>query len=627
MANPNSIRNLKKKAAKLLKANKLIEARNIYVPLCKSTPNNLESWNTLANIHRSLNDFNNAEFCCKHILSIQPDNHQALHTLAVARHMAQDLHTAISLYHKALNTEEPQNETYYLLANAYRETGNLANARLFYEKLIDRDPYHFEALNNLAALYTQLGIIGKSMQLLKTANKLKPDFPFVMNNLGKVYQLSGQQTKASDTFKNLLEGGKFAPHMVSNYLLSLNYSPDFDQETIYNEHVKWSKELGKNNVSEADDNRHNSNNVINNRILIGILSPDFKDHPVARFILPFLTNFSRHNFSVHCYSDSTTVDHVSVQIKKLANQWTTCHQLTDSELVSTIRNDKIDILIDLAGHTANSRMQVFTEKPASIQYAYIGYPNTTGIEAIDYRLVDDKTDPTGSADKYHTEKLIRLPNCFLCYYPDTQILPKSRDNSSNEIMFGSFNNLAKLTPDVIAAWSGILNHVTNSKLTLKCSATSDPDVQAYLLKQFDKHHINNNRIIFLNSLPNKEDHYNCYNTIDIALDTFPYNGTTTTFDALWMGVPVVTMIGQRHASRVGYSILSNLSLDSLIAKSLEEYQQIAVDLANNKKNRVELQSTLRKRMESSCLLDHKRHTQQLENIFKTCYYDTVKADD
>ena len=622
MGHNNSIRNLKKKAAKLLKANKLIEARNIYIPLCKSTPNNLESWNTLANIHRLLNDITNSELCCNHILSIQPDNHYALHTLAVAKHITLDLHTAINLYHKALDTEQPQSETYYLLANAYREIGNLAKARLFYEKLIEREPNHFEALNNLAALYTQLGLIGKSLNLLKLADNLKPNSPFVMNNLGKTYQLSGQQTKAIDTFRNLLKSGSFESHMVSNYLLSLNYSPNHNQDSIYKEHIKWSKELGKTKVSKTNKPPLNTNCIANNPISIGIISPDFIDHPVARFVLPFLTNFNRHNFSVHCYSDSITEDHVSEQIKELVNQWTTCHQLTNHELAATIRKDKIDILIDLAGHTANNRMGVFTEKPAAIQCSYIGYPNTTGIEAIGYRLVDEKTDPTAIADKFHTEKLIRLPDCFLSYYPDTQLMPKARKNTNNEIMFGSFNNLSKLTPDTIAVWSEILNHTNNSKLTLKCSATSDIDVQNYLLKQFSNHGIGSNRIVFLNSQPKKEDHYNCYNTIDIALDTFPYNGTTTTFDALWMGVPIVTMIGQGHASRVGYSILSNLALDNLIAHSTEEYQNIAVNLANNKDELTELHTTLRKRMKNSTLLDHKLHTEQLETIFKSIYNKT-----
>ncbi len=277
------------------------------------------------------------------------------------------------------------------------------------------------------------------------------------------------------------------------------------------------------------------------------------------------------------------------------------------------------MLVDLTGHTGGARMQVFAHRAAPVQVTWIGYPNTTGLREMDYRMVDLITDPLG-ADTFHTEKLIRLPHGFLCYSlpPDTTDLPLSMPPSTanGQITFGSFNNLAKISPQAVALWASIMCAVPTSRLILKTFSAADIKVWDHLIDRLVEAGVDSGRVVPLMTTRSQRDHFSLYHMMDIALDTFPYNGTTTTVEALYMGVPVITLAGDRHASRVGASLLNRVGLPELVAKTPEEYVQIAVDLASDSDRLFFLRSTMRKRFEQSPLRDEEHFTYTVEQTFR-----------
>ncbi len=301
-----------------------------------------------------------------------------------------------------------------------------------------------------------------------------------------------------------------------------------------------------------------------------------------------------------------------------ADHWQNIHGMTDALVFQCIQKDGIDILVDLAGHSGNNRLKLFARKPAPIQVSYLGYPNTTGLTAMDYRFTDNVADPPGLTDAYYTEKLIRLPEGFLCYRPSVGCPdiapPPCLENGY--ITFGSFNNWAKINSKTIALWSDLLSRVPDSRLILKSSLASDRDAQQQLLSLFVQNGIEASRIEILSRLPVFGEHLKQYQRVDIALDTFPYNGTTTTCEALWMGVPVITLAGNTHASRVGASILSRLGLNEWIVSSVDDYLNISEALANDTDNLKCLRRTLREKFQNSSLMNEKRFLANLETAYR-----------
>lgn len=637
MPQKNSIRNLKKKAQKLVNKNKLIEARDIYIPLCKSVPEDLDSWLNLAMVFRTLNDLGNTQKCCNHVLSRNSSHTLALHLYASVLHINGNRSAAINLYLKVLQAKDTPNETYYLIANAYRESGHIHNAQVYYEKLLELEPAHFEALNNLSAIYTKNGMISQSLALLERANKIQPGHQFVRNNLARAYLIRGDARKSSSITRSILDTGVYEPYIVSNYLLSLNYF-SLDAAFIFEEHKFWADKISEKISGGISEKIHNESNnaletfkfrydkIAEKPIKLGILSADLIDHPVARFILSFFKRHDRGQFSIYCYSDALAEDTVSAELKAQAAHWSAVSQLSNIELARKINGDGINILVDLAGHSGNSRMSVFSLKTAPVQVSYLGYPNTTGLTQMDYRISDSIADPVGASEHLHTEKLLRLPECFLAFTPAFPDVPVSHNENvtTNTLMFGSFNNLAKTTPEIIALWSKILQGVAGSKLTLKSISTSDAEIKAHYLDLFQQCGIGAERIVLLDTVVDKQAHYQCYNEIDIALDTFPYNGTTTTFEALWMGVPVVSLAGDTHVSRVSQSILSRLSLQRLVASNQEDYIKVAIKLANDIGFLKKLHTSLREQMLNSSLFDYSAHTVAIERALSGVWDEHIE---
>lgn len=361
------------------------------------------------------------------------------------------------------------------------------------------------------------------------------------------------------------------------------------------------------------------------RITVGYLSPDFREHSVASFIEPVLRHHDRQRFRIICYQCGPEQDGTTQRLCSMVEQWRNITDLDDAAAYDVIIRDGVTILVDLAGHTAWNRLPLLALRPAPLQMTWIGYPHSTGLTQIDYRITDAVADPPGTAESLHTEHLARLPGCFLCYSPPGDApqpagyLPMQENNA---LTFGCFNNLAKITPALLDCWRKLLEQIPQSRLLLKGEAFDDPAARSALLKQFA---LPENRVLTCGWTPDRTSHLSLYNQVDIALDTWPYNGTTTTCEALWMGVPVITLAGAHHASRVGASLLASAGLEFCVCHSAEEYIQRAIQLAGNLPLLRTLRTDLRAMLSASPLLDGIGFTRRLELLYQQALTDSMKT--
>jgi predicted O-linked N-acetylglucosamine transferase (SPINDLY family) len=351
---------------------------------------------------------------------------------------------------------------------------------------------------------------------------------------------------------------------------------------------------------------------------IGYVSADFRDHPVGRFLLPLLQRHDSRKFEVFCYSNGPHVDAITKSLQRHAHRWRSIIGQNDDEAAEQIRADRIDLLVDLSGHTSGNRLLVFARKPAPVQVNYLGYPGTTGLTAMDYRLTDRFADPPGLTEPLHVEKLQHLPRTNWCFAPPQDSPPLEPPPAIRRgcVTFGSFNNFGKMTGAMFAVWAEILRQVPGSRLLLKAPALRAQGTRQRILGNFAAQGIEANRLDLHDWQPDYASHLALYGEMDIALDTFPYNGTTTTCDALWMGVPVVTLAGQSHVSRVGLSLLSNVRLPETIATTAEEYIRLAVQLAHDPDRLKILRAQLRERLTTSPLMDADGFTRDVEAAYR-----------
>jgi predicted O-linked N-acetylglucosamine transferase (SPINDLY family) len=356
------------------------------------------------------------------------------------------------------------------------------------------------------------------------------------------------------------------------------------------------------------------------RSRIGFLSSDFRTHSVAYFLISWLKNYNRNVFEFYAYSNVEVEDDTTAVLKSLFTCWRDIRRLSDKDAAHVIADDVIHILIDLNGHTGGNRLPVFAYKPAPVQISYCGYPNTTGLKSMDFRLTDSIADPAG-AEEFYTEKLLRIPGCFLCYEPPADAPLPYLQTDKHPITFGSFNTLSKLNEPLIKIWSEILTAVPGSVLLLKRKQLADATTAQYILKLFAHNNISSDRILCKSHEEQSRNHLQQYGAVDICLDTFPYNGTTTTCEALWMGVPVVTLSQNTHMSRVSGSILASIGMDELVTHSKEEYLHKAISLAQNPFRISEMRYSLRDKMKHSELCDGKKFAEKMEVLFLQIFKD------
>lgn len=549
-------------------------------------------------------------------LRLFPDSYEAYFNRGMALQSLGRPDEAVISYGRALSIMPDAAEAHYNLGLIYVEKGRMNAAEACFKRAVQSRSDYAEAINNLANVQKELGKLTQALENYSIALGLKPDFAYAYNGMAGVLQETGEVEKAIEYYAKALAIKEDYAIAHSNMLLALNYIDSKTPEEVFKEHLKFTEShaepLSKNILP------HRCKPIGGRKLRIGYISPDFRCHSVGFFIEPVLMDHNKEGFDIYCYSDVAVADNVTRRIKSYAASWVDIYGISDDEVAERIRNDSIDILVDLAGHTGYNRILVLARKPAPVQISWIGYPNTTGLKTVDYRIVDEYTDPRGMTDMYYTEELIRLTNSFLCYLPDAQSLNISSLPALDKghITFGSFNKISKITPKAIELWASILKRINNSKLLLKAKGLDEKNMQAKIAAMFAGHGIDGSRLVFMTRTPDATSHMEVYNKVDIALDTFPYNGTTTTCEALWMGVPVIAMKGQTHVARVGVSILSNIKLYHLIAANAEEYINIAVSLASDLNALAEMRRSIRGMMKESPLFDYKTFVNEIEDIYK-----------
>lgn len=504
---------------------------------------------------------------------------------------------------------------------------------------------HPFALMNMAMCHRELGDPEKALEVCRMIPVDKRDWTH-FNNLAHIYQQMGKFHLARHYFKKSVAANPDAwepksnligistrlglsdevcKKQGSNYLFGLNYS-DESREYVFKKHREWGEQV----VAACTQYTHERPSEPRRQIRIGYVSGEFHQHSTMYYFLPLLEHRNRFRFHATCFAGQTKRDALTSKIEALCDDWVDILAMTPDEAAKEVYERKIDILVDLSGHTGNNKLLIFARKPAPVQVSYIGYPNTTGLPTMDYRLTDWYADPPGS-DRYYTEKLVRLDGCFLCYKPEpvTPIVTETPALKNGYVTFGCFNNHAKINDRCIEVWSRILRGVPSSRIILKEFVYNDPVVRHRMWRRFARHGIERERIDLIPLVPDFMDHMKLYGEVDIALDAFPYNGTTTTCEAMWMGVPVVTMIGDRHAGRVGWSLLNSV-MDfqeglNWIATTRDGYTELSIQAANDIEALNDLRMSLRPKMHGSNLMHAWKHARKIEKAYERMWGDYVEG--
>ena len=447
----------------------------------------------------------------------------------------------------------------------------------------------------------------------------------VANLAGTMLLQQGRTEEALATMRRVRELAPGSATLQMSRVMSLNYDPDLSRAELLDEHRAFAETFANSVplIAGGTDRDRSPER----RLRIGYMSPDFRTHSVAYFALPLFEAFDRERFDVVAYAHVPKPDEVTARFRELATAWRDVAGIDDRQLARAIDQDRIDILVDLAGLTRNSRLLACAGRPAPIRMTYLGYPNTTGLAAVDYRITDHLAE-ADDADDFYTETLIRLPRCFLAFAPPGHApeITSPPFLHNGYVTFGSFNNLAKVNRQVVGLWSRVLHAVPNSHLLLKASGTGDGTAQAHIRDAFSDSGIDPARVDFAPFAPTAAEHLGRYAEVDVALDTFPYNGTTTTCEALWMGVPVITLAGERHASRVGASLLQAVGFPAGIAGCADDYVATARLMAEQRQMLVALRGNLRAEMAGSPLCDARDHARALEEAYRAVWQIWCEGD-
>jgi len=615
---PVFIRSRLKKAKSLVAAGKMAEAMELLTRLCQKVPGNADAWFMLGTLYANLKQYPQAADCLRRAVELRPHHTLSYFNLGTALRSMGRVDEAVDAFIEAHRLEPGRLEILRALAGSQMNLGCFNDAIASYQQCLARSPADAELYGSLAACHFLVmeleGAVTNYQQALVLAKKGR-----YLDGLAAAFCQQGRFEEAVAAHREALRLSPGNTRYHSNFLLSLQYLPDITPDTLLMEHRSWAS-MHESDKTPSAGFRNQPDPE--RRLKIGYVSPDFRTHSVAYFFEGLLRSHDNKVVETFCYALTPHKDETTERLQQQASVWRDVSTLDDAALVKQARADGIDILVDLAGHTARNRLTVFAARAAPVQMTYLGYPSTTGLSRMDYRLTDEHADPPGE-EAFHSERLVRLPGCFLCYQPPLRSpsVANAPMVHNGYITFGSFNNLAKINANVVALWSEILQAVPGSRLLIKNPSLTDGVTAERYRAMFDTHGISSDRIELLGLVPDPQAHLDTYRRIDIALDTFPYNGTTTTCEALYMGVPVITLAGQAHAGRVGLSLLGNLGLDELIARSPDDYVSCAASLATNQERICDLRNTLRERLLTSAICDDDSFARKVEQAFRQFWHD------
>jgi len=635
-------------------AGELDAARELYLQVLEQRPLHAKALHMLSGIHAAHGNLEMALKLEREAIALQPAN--AVFHLSLGRLLrTQSLHEqAVDAYRRALQLGPSQHEWRLELDATLIQAGRIDEAVLGYARVKPPDARAYfdlgEALHGAAhykeaekaflqsaAMAPEFGGIHACLAMAlrgqgrpvdaeapaRRATEVAPDMPQGWFVLGSVLAMQGRHLEAVEHYRRAISLLPEYDDAWDCMLLCMHYSEAFSPRQLFAAHASW----GTRFPEVAPLPVRPSHRAVGHRLRVAYLSGDFFQHPVAQFLEPALRAHDRSRFEILCYHVGACEDAWTMRLKSYPEHWRRLRAVSDDDLEKVLLDDRIDVLVELSGHTQGQRLAVLARRVAPVQVSYLGYPNTTGLKSIDYRITDALADPPGETDALHVERLVRLPETFLCYSPsavgpDRRTTPLRR---RGHVTFGSFNNFAKISAKSIALWAAVLRAVPDSKIMIKARWLQDPGLRASIAARLCEHGIDDSRLVIAEPNPDHRQHMQAYDQVDIALDTFPYHGTTTTLDALWMNVPVITLAGGHHASRVGVSILSNLGLPQLIARSEEEYVALATALASDAHQLDDYARSLRARLKASPLMDGPRFTRHLEGAYLRMWADADAA--
>ena len=571
------------------------------------------------------------------VLAAEPKNFDALHLAGFLSLQQQHTADGVALLQRACAVNPRHAQCALRLAHGLKSLGRLAEARTAAVHATALDPAGGDAHFCLGELTGKIDGFAAAVPHFRRVTELQPAAPDGWANLGialaqtrghaealacfdralaldpaNAPALTGRALALQETHRLAEAVAGYAQVLAQNprhhearsaRLLALHYLDGVNRETLFAEH----RAFGAAVVSGAASAQKFPNSPApDRRLRVAFLSPDFRTHSVANFIEPLLAQLDRAQFEIFLYHDHATLDAMSERLRAHAATWRHFAGQPDDIVEAAIRADAPDVLIDLAGHTGFNRLPLLARRLAPVQATYLGYPDTTGLAAMDYRLTDALADPAGDADSFATERLLRFAPCAWTYQPPAEAPETATPPSlaNGHVTFGCFNNFSKVSDDTVRGWAGVLAAVPNSRLLLKNHGLDHPAQAGVLAKRFAALGLKPLHIELLGRTPGTAAHLALYARVDVALDTFPYHGTTTTCEALWQGRPVVTLAGDRHASRVGASLLTAAGHPEWIARDWADYARIAAALACDAPRRSSLAGGLRAALRDSALLDH-----------------------
>jgi predicted O-linked N-acetylglucosamine transferase (SPINDLY family) len=629
----------------LKKQDKYDAAIDCFRQALQLAPEFADAHNNLGSVLRTQKKLTEAAGCFIRAIELRPDSAEANNNLGAALQELDRVGDAIGYFHRALALKPDYAEAWSNLGNALRRRGQFDEAAACCRRAIELKPDHAEAHSNLGSVLVEQGQFDLAVACFRRALQANADFAEAYSNLGIARQGQGDLDEAARCFRKAIElkTDLVSAHVnlghtllaqgdvdesiaccrralaieptcaeaYSNLLYCLHFCPEQNPASIYEEHSRWNERLAVPLMPSVS--RHSNDRTPARRLRIGYISPNFSDHVVGLNLLPLFRAHNRQRFEIVCYSDVRVPDAITSRFRSYANIWRNIVGCSDDEVSRLIRADAIDVLVDLTLHMAKNRLLAFARQPAPVQVTFAGYPGTTGLATMDYRLTDPLLDPLGLDDDFYSEESIRLPDTFWCYDPITDdpavnLLPALE---TGVVTFGCLNSFIKVNEEVLKVWARVLKAVDRSQIVVMAPEGGHRQRTMELLQSEG---IAPSRVTFVSNCP-RDEYLALYHRIDIGLDTVPYNGHTTSLDSLWMGVPIVTLVGQSVVGRAGLSHLSTLGLPELIARTSDQFVEISAGLAGDLPRLINLRASLRERMRQSPLMDASRFARNVETTY------------
>jgi predicted O-linked N-acetylglucosamine transferase (SPINDLY family) len=640
--------------AVLVRFNRLDEAARCYAACLAAHPNHADAHFNFGNLFRRVGQFREALHHYQACLGLNPNHGSAAFNLGLTHVAVGDFTAAVAAYRRAAALDPGNVDAVSRLGDVLLRTGDTAGGVEAFGRVLAVRPNEPRAMNNLALALSNAGRHAEAVELLERALaikpdyadahntyaltcealhrkddaarhyeeavRLKPDFADAWSNLGTNLTEQGRIDEAADALRRSLAIRPNAHPIHSNLLLTLNYSSKLTPEDVTAEHRKWAEAFAPPTPPPPVP----ADRSPDRRLKVGYLSADFRAHTVAGFIEQLLTHHDRTQFHVTAFANVGRPDEMTHKLRGLADDWRPIPGLTDDQVAELIRADKIDVLIDLSGHTAGNRLLVLARRPAPIQCTLFGYPNTTGMKAVDYRITDSVSDPSGMTEHLYAEGLLRLPHLPWVYLPppdapEVRPLPAL---TGDTFTFGCLNNAAKISDGCLETWAKLLREVPHSRLVLLAGQSQVGANR--LTERFAAAGVPADQLEFVFRLPRNE-YFEAYSSFDLALDPFPYNGGVTTCDALWMGVPVLAVAGKSYVSRQGAAILTDAGLNEFVAESLERLVVLAKEWGGKREALAAVRAGLRSRVANSTVADGAAYVRDMEAALRRAWRERVAA--